>query len=174
MIKEEYWHAEELETTEDNMLFGKHFQKKIEKKRKPNQKSIEQFLLPQRQEYRHRQPFPKAPPTSTSFGEGARVGRFVQGVDNRGNANRGKTFSSKIVSVKQTNPKVIKGIKSSRTPVYLRTTRVPRTKISIPRVIFAGRPRYFVNEWKKITSDREILNIVGKYPYKRPHYKKKR
>ena len=93
MIKEEY--AEELETTEDNMLFGKHFQKNLEKRSKSNQKSIERFLSPQRQEYRHRQPFPTAPPTSTSFGGGPRVGRFVRGVDNRGNANRGKTFSSK-------------------------------------------------------------------------------
>ena len=170
MIKEEY--AEELETTEDNMLFGKHFQKKLEKRSKSNQKSIERFLSPQRQEYRHRQPFPTAPPTSTSFGGGPRVGRFVRGVDNRGNANRGKTFSSKITSVKQTNPKVIKGIKTSRTPLdieIISQNMKPQSTFCRKAQIFCERVEE--NNFRSGNTEHSY-RVENKYPYKRPHCKK--
>ena len=63
MRTEEY--VEELEDTE-SILFGKQFQKRLEKRSKSDQKSIERLLSPQRQSYKHRQPFQAAPPMSMS------------------------------------------------------------------------------------------------------------
>ena len=111
MITEEY--VGELEDTE-SMLFGKQFQKKLEKRSKSDQKSIERLLSPQRQSYKHRQPFQAAPPISTSNGGGPKVGRFIRTDTRGGNNYRGK-ISSKT-SLKHANLKVIKGTKTLRTP----------------------------------------------------------